>query len=260
MYKAIILLIQAGGIFMQKFIKKLVYNITGYELVKKSYLEKLSEPRNAFQDLKKLFENHLELSIFDIGAFKGYTVSKFHSLFPESNIYGFEPHNESFKTLNQLAKNNSSIQAINLGVSDKYGTTTFYNNSFDQTSSILPSDTTNSFIDGLTLTKEEYTINTTTIDSFCKEQNIEQIDILKIDIQGAELLALKGAKETLSKQKVRTILLEVNFAPIYKKQATFTEITELLSEYKFRIYNIYNLNYLEDGSLAWCDVIFLLSE
>ena len=35
-------------------------------------------------------------------------------------------------------------------------------------------------------------VNTTTINDFCKEKNITEIDFLHMDIEGAELIALKG--------------------------------------------------------------------
>ena len=47
-----------------------------------------------------------------------------------------------------------------------------------------------------------------TIDKILEEKGIEHVDFLKIDVQGAELLVLDGAKKTL--QNTEFILLEVS--------------------------------------------------
>ena len=48
-----------------------------------------------------------------------------------------------------------------------------------------------------------------TLDNFVKKKKINSIDILKIDIEGSEYELLKGAKNTLKKNKIKIILVEI---------------------------------------------------
>lgn len=57
------------------------------------------------------------------------------------------------------------------------------------------------------------------------------IDILKMDIQGGELLALKGAQSLLEASRIRLLALEVEFKPLYKDQPLFWDICAYL--YRF---------------------------
>ena len=55
----------------------------------------------------------------------------------------------------------------------------------------------------------------TTLDDFCDENNVEFIDFLKIDVQGAEFKVLKGAKKALSEKRIGVIQLEVILVDTY---------------------------------------------
>lgn len=62
--------------------------------------------------------------------------------------------------------------------------------------------------------------------------NIDDYDFLNIDIQGAELLALKGFGSLLN--NIKYIYTEVNSSYVYKNCALITEIDEYLSKYGFK--------------------------
>lgn len=77
-------------------------------------------------------------------------------------------------------------------------------------------------------------LKTTTIDTFVKNNNIDisKLNFWNFDIQGAELLALKGATNSLKYAKV--IYLEVNNESVYKDCAIIEDIDSFLSEYGFK--------------------------
>ena len=54
----------------------------------------------------------------------------------------------------------------------------------------------------------------TSLDEFTKKNNVNNIDLLKIDVEGFEFKALKGAKDILKKTKY--ILIEITFSNIFK--------------------------------------------
>ena len=78
------------------------------------------------------------------------------------------------------------------------------------------------------------TLETTiTIDTFLKKHNLyyNKYNFWNFDIQGAELLALKGARKALLYAKV--LYLEVNTDYLYKDCALMTEIDEFVKPYGF---------------------------
>lgn len=93
---------------------------------------------------------------------------------------------------------------------------------------------------------------TITIDTFFKKNalNPEKYVFWNFDIQGAELLALKGAPESIKYAKI--MYLEVNEAEIYKNCAKLKEIDLFLNEHGFhRVYDV-----LSDTS-GWGDAIYV---
>ncbi len=66
------------------------------------------------------------------------------------------------------------------------------------------------------------------LDRWASAAGVEAIDIMKLDVQGAELEVLRGARGPLS--GVRLIELEVAFNPIYRGQPLFGEVDSFLRE------------------------------
>ena len=94
----------------------------------------------------------------------------------------------------------------NVAVSDKEGTATLskYNEGAEVYGSLGSQNRAqNSFIIGY----EE--VRTITLDNYIKEHNIKRVDLMKIDIEGAELLALRGGHQFLRQANAPTIVLEM---------------------------------------------------
>ena len=85
---------------------------------------------------------------------------------------------------------------------------------------------------------------------------ITQVDILKLDVKGAELRALRGAHSMLSSGLVAAIYAEVLIAHTYEGQGSFEDILRLLRECGYSLYDIQNLSYRK-GPLLQFDALFL---
>lgn len=70
-------------------------------------------------------------------------------------------------------------------------------------------------------------------------------------------MALQGAVNLLSTQSIDLVYTEVLFAKLYENQANFYNLCELLSQYGYVLYELYNLKYGKNGVLAWGDAIFI---
>ena len=202
-----------------------------------------------------------DVVIFDIGAFNGNTALKYKKLFPLSRIYSFEPFPESFS---ELVKNTSAykdIIPINKGLGEHEGVSNFNSNSFAATNSILNTHESGSKVwgNGLLETLETIKVELTTIDSFVNTCDIKNIDILKMDVQGAEYMVIKGAKETLKKGIVKIIYTEIITLPTYEGQLDFDEMINLMKSVGFKLYHFYNPLLTKEGELAQVDAIFIKS-
>lgn len=83
----------------------------------------------------------------------------------------------------------------------------------------------------------------------------KDIDILKLDLQGYELEALRGCKNILNKIKI--ITLEIAFIEAYEGQALFGDIDLFLKENNFGLFNFSSLWHAKGGQLISGDALYL---
>ncbi len=103
--------------------------------------------------------------------------------------------------------------------------------------------------------REEYPVNTRRLDTFVREKGVDwQVDLLKLDIQGAELLALEGAVETL--KRTRFVWTEVSFAQLYDGACVFPQVFDFLSSHGFALMEITSGFRGSQGELLQADALF----
>ena len=81
--------------------------------------------------------------------------------------------------------------------------------------------------------QKEIEVESITIEQFCKDNNINKIDFVWMDLQGAEYLALKGMGNYL--QDIEIIHTEAELFEIYENQYLFEDIENLLTKTHFLI-------------------------
>src|SRR5262249_15564482 len=186
--------------------------------------------------------------------------------FAQSHVIAIEPDRENFtKAAVRLAGFGSRVELLRAGLSESVGTADLYRNTVDATHSLLKLGDMRYYDEPLSvLTPEKAAlapdkIDTLTIDSICAARKIERIDILKMDIQGGELMALRGAKDMLSRGAIQLIVLEVNFVPMYRDMPTFWDIADHLRGYGYALQGIYELRHQpqQPAVLCWADAIFV---
>ena len=80
-------------------------------------------------------------------------------------------------------------------------------------------------------------VNTDTLDAFCAEHNVQQIDFLKIDVEGAELDVLQGAVGLLQTNKIRLIQFESGDT-LFDAGTSLREVLTLLSKHGYALFRI----------------------
>ena len=235
-------------------------NIFGVEIHGAGYIQKIMRSdykKNEWKTQQKLLGKKASV-IFDVGANRGNTVSKYLSLFPSVKIHAFEPFPDIYKTLMNHHKNNTSVYLNKYALSSKVGRSTFYVNKSIDTNSLLKSKKIGASSDKNCISINEIVVNTNTIDNYCLENNIYEIDILKIDVQGSELEVLKGSLNMLKSSKIKIIYIETYFKQQYINQPLFHDISKLLYNYNFTLQDIYD-PYFSKKNILWCDAIFINS-
>ena len=215
------------------------------------------------KSLKKLLENQNVQVIFDVGANVGQTAVKFRRGFNDAKIFCFEPFEEAYTKLVENSQSLGLIETFNLAVSNKSDRSPFYFNKSNVTNSLLPiSPEAKTFVppDMVEPLGCLY-VDTTTLNDFCLMRGIKEIQILKMDIQGGELMALQGATNLLKDFCIDVIYTEVLFAKHYEGQAFFRDIRNFLNSYGYIFYGLDHVVYSisEKGSkfLTWGDAIFI---
>jgi hypothetical protein len=79
-------------------------------------------------------------------------------------------------------------------------------------------------------------------------------DLLKIDVQGAEHLVIRGGKNALSKTKL--VWTEVSFKPLYESSSTFIDLYHALYELGFKLMEISPGFQGPYGELLQADTLF----
>lgn len=180
-------------------------------------LEDLAE---ATSEKSEIFENFLCLdgsdSFLDLGAYRGDTIKEFLSYTggKYAEITGVEPDEKTFNKMCLALQNLESFNPVCAAVSDKNGVVGF--------SSLAGRQSTISN-DG----KEKKSV---TIDALCEGKNITYI---KMDVEGAEMAAIKGGEKTISEKKPK-----LNIA-LYHRSGDIFEIPLAISalnpDYEFEI-------------------------
>lgn len=178
-------------------------------------------------------ENEDEPIIFDIGANIGTWTLLVKAILPNSKIYAFEPLE---KHIQQLRKNTAHmdelyIQQYCVGNEDKIATLNVA--SFSDSSSLLSA--TSLEYETYQITKEtEVQVEVKKLSDMINSQALPIPNIIKLDIQGFELEALKGLEEYLS--KVKYIICEVSFKEYYKDQPLFNDILSYLAKFNIHLF------------------------
>ena len=196
--------------------------------------------------------------IFDVGAHHGHISRHFRTLFPNSTVYSFEPFQDSFEQLKESTASDPGIKVFNFGLGDRNGTQSFNSNSSSATNSLLATDELGSLTwgSGLLETKTIVQAEFRTLDSVLEAMRIPRIDILKLDVQGAEPLVMEGALSACRTGAIGLVYSEIIIQPTYKGQKRFDESLAAFYRNGFDLYNIYNMCYTAEGRLCQVDATF----
>ena len=183
-----------------------------------------------YLDLAKQTFGNKHVKLFDVGFNRGYFAETWLEIFPDSEIFGFEPIPDIFKIAKETFKNDNKVKIYNFGLSDEAGKMNFYYllDGLDGCSGLYRRPVYDKF------KYKEINVDIRIFDTF--RHNFPMANFIKIDVEGAELKVLKGMKLYLKEAKPEFIHFESGDCTTDQK-ITFKEIWEFLESYNYEIMN-----------------------
>ena len=176
------------------------------------------------------------ITIFDVGANIGRYSLELANVFTDKylKVYSFEPSATTFEKLCKITVSNPNIFPNCIGFSDTKQKVLLFSNG-DLHSGIASIykrnlDHVNIFLNHT----EEIILDT--IDNYCYEKGIGKIHFLKLDIEGHELFAIKGAMEMIKRNEIKFIQFEFGGCNI-DSRTYFQDFWYLLKDY-YQFYRI----------------------
>jgi len=174
----------------KNFLRSVIYSFIGWEDIA-WVLKSLNEAR----------QNTPVKTVFDVGAATGEKTELFLKFFPEALVYAFEPQKEGSQKLKERMKRfKDRVRIFDFGLFNKNGEVFLNIAPYRDASSILPSQ---NFVE-----EKKESIKVFKLDDFVKQEKIDQIDFIKIDVEGVEKEILEGGVDTF-KNKVDNVFVEI---------------------------------------------------
>lgn len=196
--------------------------------------------------------------VFDVGAHHGESVRDYRAISPEARIVSFEPDPANFARLRESCSDMAGVTLEHMAVGDRVGTATFHINDHDATHSLLPRATaTRRYYPTTAGPRTRIDVPVTTIDAYAQVHGIDTIHVLKFDIQGGEMLALAGARQTLRSRGVLIVHTEAFFVPHYDGAPLLHDIWRGLEDAGYSLVDIHNLHHARNGQLRFGEALFV---
>jgi FkbM family methyltransferase len=194
-----------------------------------------------FADVKRLAAEwkYPVTTIFDVGASEGESSLEALKEFPTARVLGFEPHPSTFANLMAKVGANPRFQGFNVALGTDIGEVEMIEYDRFRAHSLVPN---NPHATRFNKHGQSIRVQETTLDAFCSEHSIDNIDLLKTDVEGLDLVVLQGSTSMLQKRAVKFVLVE--FFDLLPTEGVFggalLPFEDLLGPFGFRFVASYN--------------------
>ncbi len=196
-------------------------------------------------------------TIIDVGANEGQYAQGVFSHGYKGKIFSFEPIPSVFKKLKKKASRNENWEVFQSGVGSRESEIMMNITKNLTSSSVLTVGELSLNAQPDTQITHQEKIEITTLDIFFSDEGkIRSNTLLKLDTQGYELEAMKGAQNLLN--KIKLVQVEMSYAPVYEGGPLYRDITSFLESRGFSIYTILpGFRNPDTGRMLQADGIFI---
>lgn len=181
------------------------------------------EPETGYQ-LGRLIQP--KMTVLDIGAHVGYYSRRASRIVgDEGRVIAFEPHPRNHAMLKQNVGANANVTLLQVALAEQEGTAELHDYLMMSASGSLhydqnlrdvqeqaqkrsAEDFAPRFEKGFQA--QTYTVRTASVDDLLAELGIERVDVVKMDIEGAEMGALRGMQKTIANSPDLSLVMEYN--------------------------------------------------
>jgi FkbM family methyltransferase len=209
----------------------------------------IASPSPIQRELQEIFKQDEPLTIFDIGSCEGEDAIRYARLFAKARVYACEPLPHNLATLRENLDRfapGASITVLPIAIAEQNGRAPFHVSSGhpadrprtpdwdygNKSSSLLePGEHLDVF--PWLVFEQIVEVPTERLDHVAARLGIKAIDLIHLDVQGAELLVLRGAGRLL--EGVRAIWMEVEAIPLYRDQPLKPEVERFMQGHGFAL-------------------------
>lgn len=191
-------------------------------------------------------------TIVEVGAHGGSDTEEFALLFPNGDIHAFEAHPRIYCQLHRRVHWYPNVTTYCCAVSNDYGLKEFNPSSGSSTMSgslLEPSLHRQVYPEVAFQKSEAFLVPTVTLDNFLGVSRLDTINLLWIDVQGAELQVLAGASKSLA--SIQYIYTEASLTPLYENGASFSALEAFLRSHGFEVDTMFMPPDSPDGNVLF---------
>lgn len=165
--------------------------------------------------------------ILDLGSCDGEQACEFARQFPAARIFAFEARPASAANVRSRTTQYANIAVVEAVVHEFDGEVVFH--AVDEGNPGASSLFVGSGVQDIQpIQQRPVTVPALRLDTWAKKANIACFDLVWMDLQGAELLALRGMGDLIG--TVRAMQLEITYRELYRRQAMWPEVRTFLEK------------------------------
>ncbi len=187
-----------------------------------------------FHDIRRYLPELQVNVVFDVGANQGQSARKYLSSFPGATIYCFEPVENTFLQLQENLRGRDNVHIFKLALGAVRGMGAMVTEGGSDMFFLLRASSQQA--SGASRLEE---VELATLDGFCGDNNIDQIDYLKIDTEGGDLDVLKGADRMLTRHQVDVVEVEAGMNGRNMRHVPFDVFGRFFEDKSYFLFGIY---------------------